>query len=187
MDEIKEWIIPIIIAAIFWFGIDACNNKSNKKEKAAPVYMEWEPTDVSQTTYTSTSNNSSSNAWDPVEETEPKYTYSYSYSYSIGGSNSYEEDEYDDYEETSSCLDGEIVYEGNDDYYIVETRSGYTILERLSGTFLHDGDRIRGKLHNYGITYIIRKNTNNETCVYIEECMISYDRAIEWMSGHSHL
>ena len=197
MDELKEWIICGIIGLGIYFGIEAWENKDKEDTTIESSYT------PSQSSYTSSQpsyTNPSSNAnidWEPIiDETEPQtssrtntpeYTYSYSYSSSIGGSNNGTSNKYDNYEETSRCLDGEIVYEGDDDYYIVETRSGYTILERRSGEALYEGDRIRGELHNYGTTYIIKKNTDREIRVYIEDYMLSDNKALEWMGEHNHL
>ena len=198
MDEIGGWIISICIAGTIWFGIQRCEDKPTEEEEE-PVYTQWQPTPQNSytssqsTSYTTPSTSSYNDDWEPeivVEEEEPKdyYTYTYTSTTSFNTSNSNEEeDKYDNYEETSSCLDGEIVYEGDDDYYIVETRSGYTILQRYSGWSLYEGDRIRGKLHNYGFTYIIKKNTNTEFRVYIEDYMLSERKAVEWMGDHDHL
>ena len=200
MNELKEWIITIVIAGVIWYAFEGCENKSKEEKKEEPVYLQWEPTPASQNSYTSSQSTSYTSPstsynddWEPEiveeeEESKDYYTYTYTSTTSFNTSNSNEEeDKYDNYEETSSCLDGEIVYEGDDDYYIVETRSGYTILERRSGGSLYEGDRIRGELHNYGTTYIIKKNTDREVRVYIEEYMLSDDRAIEWMGDHDHL
>lgn len=92
---------------------------------------------------------------------------------------------YDNYEETSNCCDGIVVYEGQSDYYIIETTMGYTILETYSG-ILSEGDNVRGELNTYGSEYLIDSN-DNEINVYIEDYMLSKDRAIEWMGSHNHL
>lgn len=90
------------------------------------------------------------------------------------------------YEETDDCVEGVVVYEGEDDYYIVETKRGYTILERYSGS-IYEGDRVRGELNRYGAKYLINRNNNSEVKVYIEDFALSDDDAIEWMGKNEHL
>ena len=60
---------------------------------------------------------------------------------------------FSNYKETNDCVEGVVVYEGDDDYYIVETRKGYTILERYSGR-LDEGDKVRGELNRYNFKYL---------------------------------
>ena len=79
-----------------------------------------------------------------------------------------------------------VVYEGEDDYYIVETKRGYTILERYSGS-IYEGNRVRGELNRYGAKYLINRNNNSEVKVYIEDFALSDDDAIEWMGKNEHL
>lgn len=95
-------------------------------------------------------------------------------------------DRYSNYEETSYCVEGVVVYEREDDYYIVETRRGYTVLERRSG-ILWEGHKIRGELNRYGTKYIINRNRDSEVRVYIENYALSEDDALEWMRENDHL
>lgn len=90
------------------------------------------------------------------------------------------------YEETNDCVEGVVVYEGDDDYYIVETRKGYTILERRSGS-LSEGHKVRGELNRYGNKYLINRNRDSEVKVYIEDYALSDDDALEWMGKNDHL
>lgn len=90
------------------------------------------------------------------------------------------------YEETNDCVEGIVVYEGDDDYYIVETRRGYTILERRTGS-LSEGHKLRGELNRYGNKYLINRNRDSEVKVYIEEYALSDDDAIKWMGENDHL
>ena len=94
--------------------------------------------------------------------------------------------QYVNYEENSNCVDGVVVYEGRGDYYIVETNKGFTILETYSG-FLSEGDEIRGELNKYNFTYIIKINNDSEIKVYIEDYMLSDERALEWLGEHDRL
>ena len=93
---------------------------------------------------------------------------------------------YSNYKETSDCVEGVVVYEGTGDYYIVETRMGYTVLEVYSG-ILYEGDKVRGELNKYNFRYIINRNRNSEVRVYIEDYMLSDSRALEWLGEHDHL
>ena len=83
-------------------------------------------------------------------------------------------------------MEGVVVYEGTGDYYIVETRMGYTVLEVYSG-ILYEGDKVRGELNKYNFRYIINRNRNSEVRVYIEDYMLSDSRALEWLGEHDHL
>lgn len=125
---------------------------------------------------------------DNEEETDYEYpsnddTSDDSYSFS---STQEERSKYDNYEETSSCVDGIVVYEGRSDYFIVETQRGYTVLETHGG-FLSNGDRIRGELNSYNFKYIIKTRSDSEVRVYIEDYMLSKDRAVEWLGRHNKL
>lgn len=93
---------------------------------------------------------------------------------------------YPNYEETDGCVEGVVVYEGTGDYYIVETRKGYTLLERYSG-ILNEGDKVRGELNRYNFKYIINRNRNTEVRVYIEDYMLTDKSALEWLGEHDHL
>jgi len=93
---------------------------------------------------------------------------------------------FSNYEETNDCVEGVVVYEGRDDYYIVETRKGYTVLERYSGR-LDEDDKVRGELNRYNFKYLINRNKDSEVKVYIEDYMLSDDKALEWMGENNHL
>ena len=95
-------------------------------------------------------------------------------------------DKYPNYRETSNCVDGVVVYEGDDDFYIVETRRGFTVLEVYSG-ILYEGNQVRGELNRYGFKYLINKRRDSEVKVYIEEYMLSKNKALEWLGEHDHL
>lgn len=116
-------------------------------------------------------------------ETTPN---TYSYSYSESYSNNDEYSKYSNYEENDDCVDGVVVYEGGDDYYIIETRKGYTILEVYSG-ILYEGDRVRGELNKYRFKYIINKNRRTEVRVYIEDYMLSDEEALDWLRDNGHI
>lgn len=93
---------------------------------------------------------------------------------------------YSNYEETDNCVEGVVVYEGAGDYYIVETKKGYTVLERYSGR-LDEGDKVRGELNKYNFKYLINRNKSSEVKVFIEDYMLSDSRALEWLGEHEKL
>ena len=101
-------------------------------------------------------------------------------------SNENKSSSYYNYEETNDCVDGEVVYEGDDDYYIIETRRGYTICERYSG-ILNEGMKVRGELNRYKFRYIINKHNDNEIRIYIEDYALSENDAIGWMRKNKHI
>ena len=90
------------------------------------------------------------------------------------------------YKETANCVDGVVVYEGSGDYYIIETRRGLTICETYSG-WLSEGDKVKGELDTFGFKYILNKNRNSEIKIYIEDYMLSEEKALRWLGEHSHL
>ena len=128
-----------------------------------------------------------------IESTPNTYPSNPSYSPSLGRGSIHSEERitgsysnYSNYEETDNCVEGVVVYEGDDDYYIVETRRGYTVLEVYSG-ILYEGNKVRGELNSYNFKYLINRNRNSEVRVYIEDYALSEDDAIEWLGEHDHL
>ena len=93
---------------------------------------------------------------------------------------------YHNYEETPSCEDGVVVYEGRGGFFVIETRRGFTVLETYSG-YLCEGDKVRGELNKYNFRYIIKTRNDSEVRVYIDDYMLSGDRALEWLGEHNHL
>ena len=89
--------------------------------------------------------------------------------------------QYSNYEETDDCVDGVVVYEGSDDYYIIETRRGLTVCETYSG-WLSKGDKVRGELNKYNFKYILNKNRDSEVKIYIEDYMQSEESSIKCLS-----
>ena len=128
-----------------------------------------------------------------IESTPNTYPSSPSYSPNLSSGSIHSEERitgsysnYSNYEETDDCVEGVVVYEGDDDYYIVETRRGYTVLEVYSG-ILYEGNKVRGELNRYNFKYLINRNRNSEVKVYIEDYALSEDAAIEWLGEHDHL
>ena len=128
-----------------------------------------------------------------IESTPNTYPSNPSYSPDLSGGSIHSEERitgnysnYSNYEETDNCVEGVVVYEGDDDYYIVETRKGFTVLERYSGR-LDEGDKVRGELNKYNFKYLINRNRSSEVKVYIEDYMLSDDDAVEWLGKNNHL
>ena len=128
-----------------------------------------------------------------IESTPNTYPSNPSYNPNLSGDSIHSEERitgnysnYSNYEETDNCVEGVVVYEGDDDYYIVETRKGFTVLERYSGR-LDEGDKVRGELNKYNFKYLINRNRSSEVKVYIEDYMLSDDDAVEWLGKNNHL
>ena len=128
-----------------------------------------------------------------IQSTPNTYPSNPSYSPELSGGSIHSEERiygsysnYPNYEETNDCVEGVVVYEGDDDYYIVETRKGYTVLERYSGR-LYEGDKVRGELNKYNFKYLINRNNNSEVKVYIDDYMLSDDDALEKLGEDNHL
>ena len=128
-----------------------------------------------------------------MESTPNTYPSHPSYSSDLGSGSIHSEERitgnysnYSNYEETDNCVEGVVVYEGDGDYYIVETRRGYTVLERLSGS-LWEGHKVRGELNRYGTKYLVNRNKNSEVKVYIEDYMLSDDDALVFLGKNNKL
>ena len=135
------------------------------------------------------------------EEQSEDDTQSYYYENDDTPSYYYDDDEYENeqmteeeryfaqfsnFEPSGSDTKGVVVYEGSDDYYVIETNRGYTIAERYSG-WLYEGHTLYGRLNSYGFKYVIDLNRDSEIKLYLEDYMLSKDQAIEWMGEHHHL
>lgn len=178
MNELKEWIITIVIAGVIWYAFDGCENKSKEEKNEEPVYLQWEPTPTSQSSYTpsqntyrSPSNSSYNNDKEPViVESEPEYTYSYSYSSSSSFNNSsndyYENWETEDiegfYVKLDDCKsDEQAEYISNQYYrgeYIEEGWDYYAKTSVNSGIYeVELGERVNNKMFKIKNTdYYIR-------------------------------
>lgn len=93
---------------------------------------------------------------------------------------------YPNYKETSFNVNGIVVYEGRNDFYIVRSNASYTVLYRKSGP-IYEGSKIRGDLKHWGTQYIINQNYDSEVEVYIEDYAISEGEAYRWLGNHGCL
>lgn len=161
-------------------------------KKSSSSGNEYVPAPPQQTVYSNYNNYESNNTSGysnheevVVDDVEPQQ-YSTTESNSFFTEDTDNSSRYYNYEETPNCVDGVVVYEGSGDYYIVETRRGYTVLETYRG-FLSEGDNVRGELNRYGFKYIIKKRSDREVRVYIEDFMLSDRSAVEWLGDHDKL
>lgn len=93
------------------------------------------------------------------------------------------DDTYKNYKETDRCVNGTVIYEGDDEHYIIETELDYYIV-RIWGGFLNVGDRVRGDFTTFYHTYIINRYTKDETRIDIEYKAFTPDMAIHWLARH---
>ena len=72
---------------------------------------------------------------------------------------------------------GNVIHEKGD-YYVVDTTSGYSVIEWYGGVIPAEGDRILGDLNSYGFkdVYVAHRG---ESQVWIEDFMLDEDGAIE--------
>ena len=78
---------------------------------------------------------------------------------------------------------GVVVYHKSDcDYYIVETPTGYALLEWFGGNDPDEGDILVGDYENYGMKTIYNLTADAETRVWVEDYWLSKDGVIEMYS-----
>ena len=65
------------------------------------------------------------------------------------------------------------------DYFIVETITGYAILEWYGGNDPDEGDVIVGNFESYGMMDIYNLTADSELTVWVEDYWLSKSRAIE--------
>ncbi len=108
-----------------------------------------------------------------------------SFGYRQYDDNSYQSN-YSNYKPSSYDCEGIVVYEGRWGYFIVETGRGFTVLEVYSG-MMYEDQKVKGNLNSYGFKYILNINSDSEVRVYIEDFMLSADRAVGWLGRHNKL
>lgn len=65
------------------------------------------------------------------------------------------------------------------DFMILENSSGYIVVEWMGGNDPDQGDIIGGNLNSYGTKEFYNLSTNSETKLWIDDYMLSKDRALE--------
>lgn len=88
------------------------------------------------------------------------------------------------YKTTIDDIQGEVIWEGkNCDFYIVETRRYFVLVELYRGR-LDDGDKVEGELHRYGFKYLKNLKKDSEIKVYIENYWRSKETCFEWLKDN---
>lgn len=85
----------------------------------------------------------------------------------------------------TSLVKGEVIWEGNGcDFYIIETKQWFVLVELYSGT-LYEGDNVEGELHSYNFKYLTnRSRGDRQVKVWVENYWGSRDRCFEWLREH---
>lgn len=74
---------------------------------------------------------------------------------------------------------GIVVYKSSScDWFIVNTNSGFIVMESYSGYF-DEGDYVIGDIESYGFKNLFNKTRGIEGRVYVEDFQMSKDDAIE--------
>lgn len=77
--------------------------------------------------------------------------------------------------------DGNVVYEGKSDYYIVRVRSYFVILQWQSGPYISKGDSIYGNLLTKYYQDITVNNFPKDTRVYIIGYWNNLEDCFNWL------
>lgn len=94
---------------------------------------------------------------------------------------------------TASCLNATVVtaaqgvvvaYPSGCDYYIVETNTGYVLLEWYGGGDPNEGDKLVGDFESYGMKTIFNVTRDAETTVWVEDYMLGIDGVREQYYEH---
>lgn len=65
------------------------------------------------------------------------------------------------------------------DYYIVESATGYVLLQWFGGVQPNEGDYVVGDFESYGMKDIFNVSLDSETNVWVEDFWLSKDDVIE--------
>lgn len=79
-----------------------------------------------------------------------------------------------------------VAYPAGCDYYIVETNSGYALLEWFGGNDPSEGDVLVGDFERYGMKTIYNVTADRETRVWVEDFWLSESSAIAQYRDHCH-
>lgn len=87
--------------------------------------------------------------------------------------------------DTVFAAKGEVVYKKSGcDYFIVETISGYVLLEWYGGNDPDKGDIIVGEYESYGFKDVYNVTADDELLVWVEDYWMSKSHAIEEYFDH---
>ena len=77
---------------------------------------------------------------------------------------------------------GTVVYkQGGCDYFVVETSSGFDVLEWYGGYDPDKGDLLVGKFHEYGMKEIYDQTSDSSLKIWVEDYDLSKESALEKM------
>jgi hypothetical protein len=83
---------------------------------------------------------------------------------------------------SASAASGEVVYrQSGCDYFVVQTRTGYDLLEWFGGHDPDKGDILVGKFEEYGMHDIYDRTADDEITVWVEEYGESKESVLEKM------
>ncbi|HXF49068.1 MAG TPA: hypothetical protein VNL73_06550 [Verrucomicrobiae bacterium] len=86
---------------------------------------------------------------------------------------------------TSLASKGEVVYKSSScDYFIVETPSGFALLEWYGGNDPYKGDIIVGDFEEFGFQDIYNITADSELRVWVEDYWLSKEDAVEKYFEH---
>jgi hypothetical protein len=68
---------------------------------------------------------------------------------------------------------------GGCDYFLVETRKGYDVLEWYGGHDPDKGDTIAGKFESYGFHSVVDTTADQDIRIYTEDYQLSREDALE--------
>lgn len=95
---------------------------------------------------------------------------------------------YRHYRDNSSCYDGEVIYEGRLDYFIIRTSKLFLVAERREGN-LREYEKVKGEFesYNYGNLYILNKTQNEEVLLFVKQFFLTKDAALEYLGERDKL
>lgn len=189
-------LISICTLAVFMTACDFVKSGSNNNDTSGSnteASTEFVNTNEAYNTYTEQNQNTEEEPevyidWDRInsEYTEEITVTENTYNTPSYSDNTSYQSKYSNFEPSSNDCEGVVVYEGRGDYYIIETQLGYTVLETYGG-YLWEDDYVRGELNSYNWHFILDTTRDNEVRVYIEDYMLSAERALEWLGSHNKL
>ena len=82
----------------------------------------------------------------------------------------------------AAAATGTVAYkQGGCDYFVVETATGFDVLEWYGGFDPDKGDVLVGKFHEYGMKDIYDQTSDSDLQVWVEDYDLSKDDALEKM------
>lgn len=72
-----------------------------------------------------------------------------------------------------------VAYPPGCDYYVVESNTGYALLEWYGGSDPNEGDTLVGDFESYGFKTLYNLTADNETRVWVEDYFLSQGSVVE--------